>query len=362
MVRQRPLEPPFVGSNPTSPAIIAENGGEISRQVDLTGRPIRHGKLRDVNTLQLFSGNANRPLAEEICHYLGLPLGRANATRFPDGEFNFQILENVRGGDIFIVQSTCPPVDSNLMELLIMIDAFRRSSADRITAVIPYYGYSRGDKKDRPRIPISARLVANLITTAGANRVLAVDLHAPQIQGFFDIPVDHLFSAPVMIDYFSLNPIDNLVVVAPDPGGAERARAYAKRLSADFAIVDKRRDKSTPGHSEAEVMNVVGHVEGRNCLIVDDMVDTAGTLTKVAEALRKKGADRVLTSCVHGVLSGNAVERISKSPLEKVLITNTLPLRSDCRLPIFECLSVAPLLAEAIKSIHDETSVSRLFI
>lgn len=320
-----------------------------------------------MNTLQIFSGNSNRPLAEEICQYLGLPLGRANATRFPDGEFNFQILENVRGGDVFIVQSTCPPVDANLMELLIMIDAFRRSSADRITAVIPYYGYARGDKKDRPRIPISARLVANLISTAGAHRILAVDLHAPQIQGFFDIPVDHLFAAPVMIDYFTTNPtadlpIADLVVVAPDPGGAERARAYAKRLNAGFAIVDKRRDKSTPGHSEAEVMNVIGQVSGRSCLIVDDMVDTAGTLTKVAEALKVNGAGRVLTSCVHAVLSGNAIERIVGSPLEKVLFTNTLPQRSDCIPPLFECLSIAPLLAEAIKSIHDETSVSRLFI
>lgn len=315
-----------------------------------------------MNSLQIFSGNANRPLAEEICQYLGIPLGRANTTRFPDGEFNFQILENVRGSDVFIVQSSSPPVDANLMELLIMIDAFRRSSADRITAVIPYYGYARGDKKDKPRIPISARLVANLITTAGANRVLAVDLHAPQIQGFFDIPVDHLFAAPVIIEYFARHPIDDLVVIAPDPGGAERARAYAKRLNADFAIVDKRRDKSQPGHAEAEVMNVVGNVEGRNVLIVDDMVDTAGTLTKVAEALRANGARRILTSCVHAVLSGNAVERIKKSPLEKVVMTNTLMLKDICRLPLFECLSIAPLLAEAIKSIHDETSVSRLFI
>jgi ribose-phosphate pyrophosphokinase len=315
-----------------------------------------------VNSLQIFSGNANRPLAEEICQYLGIPLGRANSPRFPDGEFNFQILENVRGSDVFIVQPTSPPVDSHLMELLIMIDALRRSSADRITAVIPYYGYARGDKKDRPRIPISAKLVANLITTAGANRVLAVDLHAPQIQGFFDIPVDHLFAAPVIIDYFSRNPVEDLVVVAPDPGGAERARAYAKRLNADFGIVDKRRDKSQPGHAEAEVMNVVGNVEGRNALIVDDMVDTAGTLTKVADALRANGAQRILTSCVHGVLSGNATERIKKSPLEKVVLTNTLPLKDNCQEPLFECLSVAPILAEAIKSIHDETSVSRLFI
>lgn len=315
-----------------------------------------------MKSLQIFSGNAHRLLAEEICQYLGIELGRANTTRFPDGEFNFQILENVRGGDVFIVQSTCPPVDSHLMELLIMIDAFRRSSADRITAVIPYYGYARGDKKDRPRIPISARLVANLITTAGANRVLAVDLHAPQIQGFFDIPVDHLFAAPVMIDYFDNNPIEDLVVVAPDPGGAERARAYAKRLNADFAIVDKRRDKSQPGHSEAEVMHVVGNVEGRNALIVDDMVDTAGTLTKVAEALHKKGALKILTSCVHAVLSGNAIERICNSPLERVITTNSMPPKEECAPSRFEYLSIAPLLAEAIKSIHEESSVSRLFI
>jgi ribose-phosphate pyrophosphokinase len=318
--------------------------------------------MNAVNSIQIFSGNAHRELAEEICQYLGIELGRANTTRFPDGEFNFQILENVRGGDVFIVQPTCPPVDAHLMELLIMTDAFRRSSADRITAVIPYYGYARGDKKDRPRIPISASLVANLISTAGVDRVLTIDLHAPQIQGFFDIPVDHLFAAPVMIDYFTKNRIEDLVVVAPDPGGAERARAYAKRLDADFAIVDKRRDKSQPGHSEAEVMHVIGVVEGRNALIVDDMVDTAGTLTKVAEAIAKKGAIRVLTSCVHAVLSGNAVERIKNSPLEKVVMTNTLPSRAICQSPRFECLSIAPLLAEAIKSIHEESSVSRLFI
>jgi ribose-phosphate pyrophosphokinase len=315
-----------------------------------------------LKSLQIFSGNAHRSLAEEICQYLELTLGRANASRFPDGEFNFQILENVRGSDVFIVQPTCPPVDANLMELLIMIDAFRRSSADRITAVIPYYGYARGDKKDRPRIPISAKLVANLLTTAGADRILTVDLHAPQIQGFFDIPVDHLFAAPLMIKYFSEQPVDNLVVVAPDPGGAERARAYAKRLNADFAIADKRRDKTQPGHAEAQVMHVVGNVEGRNALIVDDMVDSAGTLTKVAEAVAKKGAKRVFTSCVHAVLSGSAIARIEQSPLEKVVITNTMPINAACVAPQFECLSVAPLLAEAIHSIHEESSVSRLFI
>lgn len=289
-------------------------------------------------------------------------MGRANTTRFPDGEFNFQILENVRGSDVFIVQPTSPPVDTNLMELLLMIDAFRRSSADRITAVIPYYGYGRGDKKDKPRIAISAKLVANLIKIAGADRVLAMDLHAPQIQGFFDIPVDHLFASPVVIEYFLKQQIENLVVVAPDPGGAERARAYAKRLNADFAIVDKRRDKSKPGHAEAEVMNVIGKVEGRNVLVVDDMADTAGTLTKVAEALKKEGARSIVASCVHAVLSGNAMERIANSPLEKVVITNTVSAEKARASTQYECLSVAPLLAEAIKSIHDETSVSRLFI
>lgn len=315
-----------------------------------------------MNSLQVFSGNANRSLAEEICRYLGIELGKANTTRFPDGEFNFQILENVRGSDVFIVQSTCPPVDNNLMELLIMLDAFRRSSADRITAVIPYYGYARGDKKDKPRIAITAKLVANLVTVAGADRVLSVDMHAPQIQGFFDIPFDHLFAAPVMVEYFQQHPQDNLVVVSPDPGGAERARAYAKRLNADFAIVDKRRDKSKPGHAEAEVMNVVGQVEGRTCLVVDDMVDTAGTLTKVAEALTEQGATAVFASCVHPVLSGPAIERIEKSPLKRVVVTNTMPtdrIREHAR---FECLSIAPLIAEAIGSIHEETSVSRLFI
>ncbi|MFN0122994.1 MAG: ribose-phosphate diphosphokinase [Blastocatellia bacterium] len=315
-----------------------------------------------MNSLQVFSGNAHRTLAEEVCRYLGIELGKANTTRFPDGEFNFQILENVRGSDIFIVQPTCPPVDNNLMELLIMLDAFRRSSADRVTAVIPYYGYARGDKKDKPRIAITAKLVANLLTQAGADRIVSVDLHAAQIQGFFDIPVDHLFAAPVMVEYFQQNPMENLVVVSPDPGGAERARAYAKRLNADFAIVDKRRDKSRPGHAEAQVMNVIGQVRGRNALIVDDMVDTAGTLTKVAEAVKKEGATGLFAGCVHPVLSGPAIDRIEKSPIEKVIVTNTLPVARLQEHPRFVTLSIAPILAEAIKSVHDETSVSRLFI
>src|SRR2546429_8486138 len=244
--------------------------------------------------IKIFSGNANRPLAEEICHELSCDPGRATAERFSDGEFNFQIDENVRGGDVFIVQPTCPPTDEHLMELLIMLDAFRRSSAERITAVIPYYGYGRSDKKDRPRVPISARLVANLITVAGADRLLTIDLHAAQIQGFFDIPVAHLYSAPVMIGYYQEHSLPTLTVVAPDTGGAERARAYAKRLDAELALCDKRREKA----NVAEVMNVVGDVRGRSCLIVDDMCDTGGSLTKVAKALKNAGAERDRKSVV----------------------------------------------------------------
>ena len=315
-----------------------------------------------VNRLQVFSGNANRPLAEEICRYLGIPLGRANTTRFPDGEFNFHIGENVRGSDVFIVQPTCPPSDRNLMELLIMIDTFVRASAERVTAVIPYFGYARSDKKDRPRVPIAAKLVANLLTTAGAQRILTIDLHASQIQGFFDIPVDHLYAAPIVVDYFKTNPIENLIVVAPDTGGAERARAYAKRLDAGLALCDKRRERA----NEADVMNIVGDVRGKNCLIIDDMCDTGGTICKVAEALHKAGANEISACFTHGVFSGQAVENISGSYLKKVIVTNTIPIR-DNGMPLvnggkIEVLSVAKLLASAIKSIHDETSVSSLFI
>src|SRR5437588_801489 len=255
--------------------------------------------------IKVFSGNANRALAKEICHELRCDLGRAFTDRFSDGEFNFQIDENVRGGDVFIVQPTCPPTDAHIMELLIMLDAFRRSSAERITAVIPYYGYGRSDKKDRPRVPISARLVANLITVAGADRVLTIDLHAAQIQGFFDIPVDHLFAAPVMIEHFKARDIPDITVVSPDAGGVERARAFAKRLNAPLAIIDKRREEA----NVAEVMNVVGEVKGRNCVLVDDLIDTAGTLVKGAEALMEKGAATVSACATHAVLSGPAVNR-----------------------------------------------------
>src|SRR5437764_5867223 len=279
--------------------------------------------------------------------------------RFSDGEFNFQIEENVRGADVFIVQPTCPPTDAYLMELLVMLDAFRRSSAGRLTAVVPYYGYGRSDKKDRPRVPIAAKLVANLLRTAGADRILTMDLHAAQIQGFFDIPVDHLYAAPVIIRHYQERPLPNLTVVAPDTGGAERARAYAKRLDAELALCDKRREKP----NVAEVMNVVGDVEGRSCLIVDDMCDTGGSLTKVAAALHKAGADRVHACFTHPVLSGSACELITDSEIERIVTTNTIPLRDDaCRLKKIEVLSIAPLLAKAIKSIHEETRVSSLFV
>jgi ribose-phosphate pyrophosphokinase len=315
--------------------------------------------------IKVFSGNANRALAEEICHFLSCDPGRAITERFSDGEFNFQIDENVRGGDIFIVQPTCPPTDSNLMELLVMLDAFRRSSAERVTAVIPYYGYARSDKKDRPRVPISAKLVANLITVAGAQRILTMDLHAAQIQGFFDIPVDHLYAAPVMIGYYLENPLPNLTVVAPDTGGAERARAYAKRLKsssgepATLALCDKRREKA----NVAEVMNVVGDVRGRTCLIIDDMCDTGGSLTKVAKALTSAGAERIHACFTHPVLSGHAVEQLEASDIEHIVVTNTIPLHAHaCELKKIKVLSIAPLLAKAIKSIHEETSVSSLFV
>ena len=310
--------------------------------------------------IKVFSGNANRPLAEEICQHLGIEIGQANTSRFSDGEFNFQILENVRGEDCFLVQPTCPSVDENMMELLIMLDAFRRSSAKRVTAVIPYYGYARKDRKDRPRVPISAKLVANLITQAGADRVLLLDLHAGQIQGFFDIPADHLYAAPVLVGYIQKLGLPRLTVVAPDAGGVERARAYGKRLDAELAIIDKRRDYDRLG--EVEVLHVVGDVEGRTALIIDDMIDTAGTLVKAAEALKRNGADTVYASATHALFSGPAVERIEASPIKEVIVTNTIPTENACRSKRVTCLSVAKLLAEAILSIHDETSVSKLFI
>ncbi len=313
-------------------------------------------------SIKIFSGNAHRVLAEEICRHLSCDLGRASTDRFSDGEFNFQIGENVRGTDVFIIQPTCPPTDQNLMELLVMIDTFRRASAASVTAVIPYFGYARSDKKDRPRVPIAAKLVANLLTTAGAERIVTVDLHASQIQGFFDIPVDHLFAAPVIVEYFQRNEIENLIVVSPDTGGAERARAYAKRLNAGLALCDKRREKA----NVADVMNIVGDVGGKNCLIIDDMCDTGGTICKVAQALHENGANEIYACFSHAVLSGGAVDKIARSHIKKVVVTNTIPLRADAEklreAGRIELLSVGKLLASGIKSIHDETSVSSLFI
>jgi ribose-phosphate pyrophosphokinase len=310
-----------------------------------------HGQLK------LFSGSAHQALAQEIAEHLGIPLGAARLHRFPDTEVSFQIDENIRGTDVFILQPTSPPVDQHLIELCVMIDAFRRSSASRITAVIPYYGYARQDRKDKPRVPISAKLVANLLGAAGANRVLTMDLHKAQIQGFFDIPVDHLFAAPVIIEYLARQNYDGLTIVSPDVGGAERARAYAKRLDAELAIVDKRRSED----GTAEVMNVVGDVRGRVCVIADDIIDTAGTIQKAAQALMDNGASRVLAAAVHGVLSGPAMDRIENSPIDKMVVTNTLPVTGPKSDKIV-VLSVARLLAQAIRSIHEETSVSKLFV
>ena len=309
--------------------------------------------------LKVFAGSAHPRLAREIAQFLGVPLGQARLRRFPDTEVSFQIDENIRGTDVFLVQPTCAPVDEHLVEMLIMTDAFRRSSAARITAVIPYYGYARQDRKDKPRVPISAKLVANVIAAAGVHRVLTMDLHKAQIQAFFDIPVDHLFAAPVIIDHLSRQNLPRLSIVAPDAGGAERARAYAKRLDAELAVIDKRRSED----GTAEVMNVIGEVAGRTCIIQDDIVDTAGTITKAAMALKNNGAERVLACAVHGVLSGPAIERIEKSPIDKMIVTNTIPqTRASEQCSKIVVLSVARLLGQAIKSIHEETSVSSLFV
>jgi len=309
--------------------------------------------------LKVFAGSAHPTLAKEIAEFLGIPVGQARLRRFPDSEVSFQIDENIRGADVFIVQPTCTPVDQHLMELLVMIDAFRRSSAARITSVMPYYGYARQDRKDKPRVPISAKLVANLLSASGTNRVLTMDLHKAQIQGFFDIPVDHLFAAPVIIDYLGRLNSPELTIVSPDAGGAERARAYAKRLDAELAIIDKRRSED----GSAEVMNVIGDVEGRTCILQDDIIDTAGTIQKAADALKRAGAARVFACAVHGVLSGPAIERVQSAPLDQLIVTNTIPLRGEAQ----QCkkivvLSVARLLGQAIRSIHEETSVSSLFV
>ena len=311
-----------------------------------------------MSNLKVFSGKANLPLAKEMCDHLGVPLGKVKLNRFSDGEVNFQILENVRGADVFIVQPTSPPVNENLMELLIMIDAFKRASAQRITAVVPYYGYARQDRKDRPRVPLSSKLVGDLLTSAGAQRVLTMDLHAGQIQGFFNIPVDHLFPMPIFLEHIQKMEVDNLMVISPDAGGVEKARAYAKKLGTSLAIIDKRR----VSENEAEVMHIVGDVKDRNVIIVDDMIDTAGTLVRATEALVREGALRIFTAATHAVLSGPAVQRITDSGFESVLVTNTIHLTEEKSVSKIKVVSVAGLLGEAIKSIHEETSVSKLFV
>jgi ribose-phosphate pyrophosphokinase len=307
---------------------------------------------------KIFCGTANPDLAKAICKYVGVPLGKAEHGQFSDGETRYQILENVRGADVFVVQPCSHPVDFNLMQLLLMIDAFKRASAWRITAVIPYYPYARQDRKDRPRVAISAKLVADLLETAGSSRVLTLDLHAPQIQGYFNIPVDHLFASPVLVEYFQKMNLGPMTIVSPDAGGVERARYFAKRMDAPLAIVDKRRIDV----NVSEVMNLIGDVSGRPALVIDDIIDTAGTLVKTAEALLDNGATKVFAACTHPVLSGPAAERITKSAIEEVVVADSVPLNDAARkVSKIKVLSVAPLLARGIQSIHEETSISELF-
>ena len=316
-------------------------------------------RARVDDKFKIFCGSANEPLCDEVCAFLGMTRGQACVTRFADGEAYVQIQENVRGADVFVLQPTCHPVDQHLMELLLMLDALKRASARRITAVIPYYGYARQDRKDKPRVPISSKLVADLLTTAGAHRALVIDPHTPQLQGFFNIPVDHLFASPVLVDYFKKLALPNLSVISPDAGGVERARFFAKKIDAPLAIVDKRRVEM----NVAEVMNVIGDVRDRTCLIIDDLIDTAGTLVKTASALMEKGASEVYACCSHPVLSGPAVGNIGGSCLTEVVVTNTIPLGDAARRePKIKVLSIAGLIGRAIQSIHEETSVSKLFL
>ncbi len=318
----------------------------------------RSRSLSEDKRFKLFSGTANPRLAEDVAQHIGVTVGQVKLQRFADGEVYFQLLENVRGVDVFVMQPTCYPVDQHLVELLIMIDALKRASAARITAVVPYYGYARQDRKDRPRVAISAKLIADLLTTAGANRALFVDLHAAQIQGFFDIPVDHMFASPVLVSYFRELKLPNLIVVSPDAGGVERARFFAQKVGAPLAIVDKRRTDM----NVAEVMNVVGDVKGKTCLIIDDIIDTAGTLVKTVDALLDAGATTVHACASHAVLSGPAVDRIANSRLEQLVVTDTIPLREAAqKLSKIKVVSIAGLLAATIENIHMETSVSTLF-
>jgi len=316
-------------------------------------------RARVDDKFKIFCGTANEPLADEVCAFLGLTRGQAMITRFRDGEAYVQIQENVRGADVFVIQPTCRRVDEHLMELLLMIDALKRASARRITAVLPYFGYARQARKDRPRVPISSKLVADLLTTAGTDRALVVDLHAPQLQGFFNIPVDHLFASPVLVDYFKRLNLPDLTIVSPDAGGVERARFFAKKMDSALAIVDKRRVEM----NVAEVMHVIGDVKGRTCLLIDDLIDTAGTLVKTASALLESGAVGVYACASHPVLSDPAVENLTKSPIIEVVVTNTIPLTAAAkREPKIKVLSIAGLIGRAIQSIHEETSVSKLFL
>lgn len=330
----------------------------VSVHVKSAAERKRGGRLAEDKRFKIFCGTANRPLCEEVCRFLGVPLGETKMLKFSDGEIHFQLLENVRGADVFLMQPTCYPVDQHLVELLIMIDALKRASAGRITVVIPYYGYARQDRKDRPRVAISSKLVADLLQTAGANRALLVDLHAAQIQGFFNIPVDHLFASPVLVSHFRDLNLPNLTVVSPDAGGVERARFFAQKMEAPLAIVDKRRTDI----NVTEVMHVIGDVQGRSCIILDDIVDTAGTLTKTVDALLANGATEVYACASHAVLSGPAAQRIKDSRLKELVVTNTIPLREDAiATGKVRVLSIAGLLGRAIESIHMETSVSTLF-
>ena len=313
-------------------------------------------EMRKRGNFRVFTGNANPALARKICDILGVPLSEAKVTKFADGEIDAHILENVRGEDCYVVQSTCPPVNDNLMELLIMMDALRRASAGRITAVIPYYGYARADRKPAPRVAITAKLVANLITEAGANRVITIDLHAAQIQGFFDIPLDHLYARPAVLDYVKGRNFDNMIVVSPDVGSVERARSFAKRLDLGLVIIDKRR----PRPNEAVVYNIIGDVKGKTCFIFDDLVDTAGTLCMVAQSIKEQGAAKIIAAASHGVLSRDAIDRIDKSPIEELILSDTIPVNASKSAKI-KIVSVAPLLAEAIKRNHMGESISELF-
>lgn len=314
-------------------------------------------KKAKLEGLKIFSGTANPALAKHIARSLGVPLGDMLVTRFPEGETRVKINEDVRGRDIFLVQPTCPPVNDNVIELLIMLDAFKRASARRITTVLPYYGYARQDRKDQPRVPITAKLMANIITTAGTHRLLTMDLHAQQIQGFFDIPVDHLYAYPVLSGYFREKKLKDLTVVSPDVGGIKMARAYAKGLGADLAIVDKRR--SNP--NEVEAMNLIGEVKNRTVLIPDDIIATGSSLVEAVNALVKFGAKDIYACCTHAILSGNAVQKLQKTALKEIVVTDTIPLPPEKRVDKIKVLTVAPLLGEAIQRIHNERSISTLF-